>query len=63
MSADIAVFHGSEIDDRSLLPGEFDAWYIGVFAGDENEASEIIGPYATKAEAAEAMVLGVWVQS
>lgn len=61
MSADVGVFHGSEIDDRSLLPGEFDAWYIGVFGPGTNEAEEIIGPYPTKGEAVEALLAGAYL--
>jgi hypothetical protein len=65
VSRDVFVFHGSEIDDRSALPGEFDAWYIGVGGSPAEDgggfADEVIGPYASKNAACAAMVAGAWL--
>ena len=44
MSADIGVFHSSEMDDASLLP---EGWYIGAMR--ENVVEEATGPYLTEA--------------
>lgn len=54
MSADVMVFHSSEVDPP--LP---EGWYIG----SEDLAVEPVGPYETKALAAAGAARGDWLKS
>jgi hypothetical protein len=58
MSADIGLFHSSEVDDQSLLAI---GWYIGIFTGEDLTTDGAIGPYETQADAAKALSSGEWL--
>ncbi len=56
MSADVFVFHSSEVDDPALLR---DGWYIvRTYSDDAPLADDAVGPYTTEREALDAMRAG-----
>ena len=59
MSADIAIFHSSEVDDAELLR---EGWYVGAFCGDTLTAGNAVGPYATESRALQAMASGNYLR-
>ena len=63
MSADISIFHSSELDDPRLLAEGF---YVGAFPPGSDGAgavdlANVRGPYLTKHEAMSAMIERVWL--
>ncbi len=60
MSADVAVFHSSEVNDQTIL---CEGWYIGQWLGESLTADDAIGPYDSEKAALKAMSNGEWIRT
>ena len=60
MSADVVIFHSSEVNDPTLLA---EGWYIGTPRGDTLTTEGAIGPFPTQKAAAAAAATGAWLRS